>query len=350
MAKQNENPLAVYVSGLSRDLSKLLPRALTKAEPDAIHRVRVTTRRLGSVLRLLSPRNRRKKRSPAEEKLRRLRRRLGKVRDLDVMLARLQAFEKQHPAAARWLISIIREKRAKSAERLGGRESLAGVASHDGELASAAARAQAQAIPGFARTIREQLDEFCERANSLSLQPGARRAGEGEIDLHSLRISGKRLRYSLEIAAAAGASLLTQTQSRLKRIQDVLGDWHDYVVLAQFAIKIAAKGNLAIEKPEIFRQVLALVQELADCAKRQIYEFIGAWKQSRAEITQAVGQIVASNSKRGRNDSVSRAARKSAKRRQGSSAAADTARDSGNQGPRGVTKASAIARFGDLAQ
>src|SRR6476646_9438316 len=80
--------LAAYVENLFRDLARRLPTAFIKSQPEAIHKVRVTTRRIHAVIGLLHSHLKSKDVRALEGTLRKLRRRLGRIRDTDVMIGR----------------------------------------------------------------------------------------------------------------------------------------------------------------------------------------------------------------------------------------------------------------------
>ena len=107
----------------------------------------------------------------------------------------------------------------------------------------------------------------------------------------ALRISGKKTRYSLEIAAATGAPLPREILDQFKRIQDALGDWHDCVVLAQYAMKLAVKRELALHNPALLESVLKMINAMSGDATAGIEAFITAWTSSRDQISAAVGKL-----------------------------------------------------------
>jgi CHAD domain-containing protein len=71
-----------------------------------------------------------------------------------------------------------------------------------------------------ARVMRTRLKEFYSRWRDLDRRPTA-------AELHDLRISGKRLRYSAETLCDFYADRLALLLDLLKKIQDVLGEMQD---------------------------------------------------------------------------------------------------------------------------
>src|SRR5438876_11826117 len=83
------------------------PRALGQGDEDSIHDARVATRRMRAALRLIKPLIDDEHRKLLARALRKLRRRLGPARDLDVMIAHLEKLKRarSHQAAIEWLSS-----------------------------------------------------------------------------------------------------------------------------------------------------------------------------------------------------------------------------------------------------
>ena len=79
-------PLCQYMDELVESMRKDTPAALKQFDEDAIHDTRVATRRLKAALELLEPVLSDAHRKPVAKAGKRLRRRLGPMRDLDVML------------------------------------------------------------------------------------------------------------------------------------------------------------------------------------------------------------------------------------------------------------------------
>lgn len=71
------------------------------------------------------------------------------------------------------------------------------------------------------RVMRTRLREFYSHWRDLDQRPTAEQ-------LHAMRISGKRLRYSAETLRDLYADRLTLLLDLLKKIQDVLGEMQDY--------------------------------------------------------------------------------------------------------------------------
>src|SRR5437899_840477 len=98
---------------LVEGLRKQVPAALKRFEEDAIHDARVSTRRLKAATDLLEPVLSAEHRKPFARAGKKLRRRLGPLRDLDVMIGHLQGIQRaaKHRVAAKWLEGRLTEAR-----------------------------------------------------------------------------------------------------------------------------------------------------------------------------------------------------------------------------------------------
>src|SRR4051812_43418946 len=86
-------PLCAHLDALVDELRGFVPAALQQFDKEAIHRARVTTRRLKAALDLLSPCLDSGHQKPFANLGRKLRQRLGPLRDVDVMLGHLDEIE-----------------------------------------------------------------------------------------------------------------------------------------------------------------------------------------------------------------------------------------------------------------
>ena len=68
--------------------------------------------------------------------------------------------------------------------------------------------------------LRQRLGEFEERASEV-------KPNDDPNDIHQLRIAAKRLRYSMEAVSGLGYGNADRAMAWLKRLQDRLGDLHD---------------------------------------------------------------------------------------------------------------------------
>lgn len=228
-------------------------RALLKlsSEQDAesVHGFRTASRRLQILIEELLP-NRDRNQKKLLRMLNRIRNRAGKVRDLDVQLAALRSLKvPQQPRRKTQLMHGLIELREKHEKKL--RKLLSKTAIR--EIRKRLRRASKQARPENSRdaltVARSILGEVVRPAgpvnaglnksgpdNTALINPGPDNPGPINEDLlHRYRIVVKRARYAAEFAPKSSAS--AQLIAELKRLQDAVGNWHDWLTLTQSAAK-----------------------------------------------------------------------------------------------------------------
>jgi CHAD domain-containing protein len=270
-----------YLDGLLEQLRTHAATAILRRDEEAVHDARVATRRLGAALKLLAPvlePHRRLSRT-----LRKLRRRLGPVRDLDVMIGHLA---EDHPEdtcpAADWLREELEDQRRTAREELGRRAGLLG-------------KLQPECVPWrgledgrVQELLREGLPPLVEHWETCARALGT----EKSLDAHELRVLGKQLRYTLELAAQAGLEVPEDLLKRFKRLQDELGLWHDGVVLCQAALAAAMDGERAYTDSRLFGQLLELGQAQWNLAQERLGRFRQLWAAVGSEVCQQIEQLL----------------------------------------------------------
>lgn len=287
-------PLLDHLDHLVEDLQRLVPPALRDSDEQAIHQSRVATRRLKAGVDLFRPVLSDDVRRRFAKTTRRLRRRLGPLRDLDVMLDHLGALSKQarHAPAVAWLAGQLRAKRetarGESREDASPAKVLAKLASwHDvrAEMVEAAEAVDSLLV----ESIHLQLDAFAEQAERIICPPGQSRATAGAAqDVHQLRIAGKALRYTLEMAKEQGRPLDRRVMRSFKRMQEALGLWHDFVVLTEWAMRASLEGLLAHRDAKLQAAVLALARLTLGRAQQRLTKFGEMWAEQGAQLAQTI--------------------------------------------------------------
>jgi len=141
----------------------------------------------------------------------------------------------------------------------------------------------------LAESLHLQLDAFAERAGRIV------KHGQGEAansqrrqDPHQLRIAGKLLRYTLELAQAQGHKLPASVLRSFKSMQEALGDWHDDVVLIECAMQTSLDGSLAYHDAEMQQNLLSLAQLFARRAAHELEKFSTLWEQRGQEVADVI--------------------------------------------------------------
>lgn len=254
-----------------RELKRQARLVRDATDPEAVHQMRVATRRLRAALRVF----RAHLRVPhtVARGLRRLARRLGAVRDCDVLIA---LAETKHLGALRGaerermarLVGRWRRRRERAQDRLVQ------------ELQRARHRALLKALTRFAKhpepaapheavAARVLSDAVDAQAERLARHPGMTLPAPAPAALHDLRIGFKRLRYTLDFHAAAFGLSYDEERRLARQMQEVLGEIHDRdLLLDRLATgKGAWKGpwpglhrRLATERQALIRRFLRLRQ------------------------------------------------------------------------------------------
>jgi CHAD domain-containing protein len=203
---------------LEQDLVKLS----SKPRAENVHRFRTGTRRLQILLAELSAKLDRNQKKLLKM-LGRIRKRAGKVRDLDVQLAALRALKiPREPRRKTQLVNRLIELRGRQEKKL--RKSV----EEDtvSETRKRLKRASKNFKPEASRDPIAVARGMLERINRED-------APVTEALLHQYRILSKRARYAAEFAETSAEA--EKFVAGLKRVQDALGDWHDWLTLTQTA-------------------------------------------------------------------------------------------------------------------
>lgn len=223
---------AEHIRKLFRRLAETLKRIQARPTAEAVHHLRTTVRRLETVLGA-------EERSGTKKLLKqlgRLRRRAGKVRDLDVQLLALRSI---HVQVSRRDLAILERQLMKT---------------HSKRERRLQAAVEAELSEGLSRRMNRILKTVTAagpRADSRKdyvaaalrkFQAVAQRYPEfKDQNLHEFRIRCKRVRYLAELGGTNPRSKLAITE--LTRIQDSVGEWHDWVALTATAEQVLSHTN-----------------------------------------------------------------------------------------------------------
>jgi len=211
-------------------------------DPEELHQMRVAVRRMRATLKAARPLLDRAWADDLRAELGWLGRVLGPVRDADVLLERLRsraaAFDDASRRAAETLLATL------VAERETARAEMLSALSSDRYTTLLRRLAAAVAKPFPTATTRggtagPALVELV-RTEFRRLSKAVRRAGDDPPDdvLHALRIQGKRLRYTGELAAVSGGKPIRKLVASTVALQDVLGEHQDACVAQQRAVAL----------------------------------------------------------------------------------------------------------------
>ncbi len=252
----------------------------------AVHRARVATRRLREALPVLEHERRGIRR--LRKDLRALTRALGPVRELDVTLGlvvRLLHDEATHETALEIVRVRLMERRLRRRARL-----LRDIDELD--IAGILARVRALSAHGSDRPadrqapldraqIRRRMATRATRLGRAVDRAGALYAPEA---LHAVRIAVKKLRYGLELGRAARVVGAARAATRLRRYQDLLGEWHDWQMLSAHASRVQGATPVDHER-------LADFTALASCAEDHCRALHAQFMTARPELTALVEEV-----------------------------------------------------------
>lgn len=237
---------------LSIRLLALLEKVSARAGTEDVHRLRTTVRRLEVQLASPPARVANRDANKVAKSLKALRRKAGKVRDIDVHLGLLKP-PRLSPSPARRPRASGPPKAQPWAQ---SQDKLRQILQHKRDRQLGALRALvAEAAP----LLESRLPALVERRPqaTVSLRDAHQRASRarqrflqwtrdipGDVQgLHQLRIRTKKLRYSLEpLQACEEAAGLV---AKLKQVQDAIGKWHDWVTLEQLAARYLDSSDAA---------------------------------------------------------------------------------------------------------
>jgi CHAD domain-containing protein len=252
-----------------RRFMKLLPEVLSGERVEAVHDLRVWSRRLQQVLVTMFPREQENRAGSLIRSLRRARRGLSGWRDCDVLIAlvdrRLRKLKNPDEQQA-WRVvhSYLAERREKeinrARQRLARRKLFTLAQSTEQLLKQRGPDTAANAVVTYADFIA-RVSELIKAAYA-NWQAALTRAAESAspADTHNFRIKTKQLRYRMELARDLGDKELLLPLNWLKSLQDSLGQWHDRAELARIATVAIADPEFLLNGP---RPASLLLKRLA---------------------------------------------------------------------------------------
>jgi CHAD domain-containing protein len=250
------SPAAEVVLGYVRDQVAAIWRydpLVRRDAPDAVHQMRVATRRARSALQAFGTIIDRDATRPLCAELKWLAATLGPARDGEVMLARLTADLAAIPPAlvvgpvetritAHFTAELAQARRTALAALDGQRylrllDDLDALLS-DPPLTPRATRTAGKALAKPVRRATRRLQR------ALDAVPGAE---DRDAAIHEARKATKRARYAAEAAVPALGRTASRQAAQAKELQQLLGDHHDSVVARAVLLELAEKARAAGE-------------------------------------------------------------------------------------------------------
>src|SRR6201997_4881176 len=211
-----------HVQRIFAKTERELDRLSSEKHAKAVHSFRTSSRRLETLLEEIAPR-RDRHRKKLLKMLSAIRRRAGKVRDLDVQLEALRSLKvPQEPRRKTHLMQSLIELRLKREAKLRKLLRKRDIRDIRKRLDQAYKAFETEGARDPLAVARQMLASAITTGSSLDAEK-----------LHRCRIAVKRARYAAELAQKSPAA--TRFIAELKRMQDALGNWHDWQLLTETA-------------------------------------------------------------------------------------------------------------------
>lgn len=296
------------------------PAARLGEGPEPLHKLRVTARRMDTILTLFRaclPASLRRSRPT----LKRLRDALGAVRDVDIRLEALNAYcgdvpEGDRPALAPLLQHLRSERvRARSAmlrvlDAAPARDWFDSLAHQLATAASSGPSGASRSAPALRLVpalIRKRYRKLRKCARRLTPESSMR-------EFHEVRIRAKKLRYALELAARTYSKPADAMLTALHDFQSRLGTQHDADVTARYLTQLATDPPASFTAATLF-----IMGRMAERHAREAARIGGKvakpwrrvhgkrWRALRTRMRELRHEAHESNSKesrRGRDDAL----------------------------------------------
>ena len=274
---------------------------------ECLHRMRVASRRLRSLLPLFIDCLPPKQSVRWRKQLRRVTRALGKARDADVQIVCLQealdgcSDDRQRPGLERLLLRFKQQRQAmqtplvSTLERLTSRRHISRM---ETALRYLLATSQLYASPESTRhAYQRSRSAILRRLQAVLAAVATIRGPQSGAELHATRIAIKRLRYTLQAFAPLYPDTLNDAIRTTRKLQDVLGNLHDCDVwvdtLPQFLEAEKARTLVYFGDTEHFEALSPGVMALRDQRQQRrvnyYEEFETLWR--RAQDKDVWGQL-----------------------------------------------------------
>ncbi len=246
---------------------------LERGDVGSLHRVRVASRRIRELVPILQLEASTSRK--LNKRLRRVTRRLGAVRELDVLLLlidELHVSRPMHQQALRRVRGVVAAARDTARKRLKGHlpvEDLQRLGRKLGRIVDRSDDESAGTTRGKAqvRAVQWAIDaRVAHHAARLHATMDAAGAVYIPDRLHSVRIATKKLRYAFELWEDVRGERNTDPIRALKRIQALLGRMHDLEVM----IERVRATQAALAEPNVmaWRELNDLEATLEDMCRR----------------------------------------------------------------------------------
>ncbi len=261
---------------LGRQMSSfvaLFAKVLSDEDADAVHDLRVCTRRLQQLLSSLVPDKTIHKARTIRRTLRGVRRAVGQWRNCDVALQWISRAERRsaNPNRRRGWV-LVRE--SITAERKHAiNKARCRLLKSDGLTVSQRAQQLIALPPERLGSVNQ---DWVVRASiaraSIEWHNVLARAIEDRSmqNIHAFRIQLKRMRYRVELARDLGVADAKPLIGWFKTLQDRLGHWHDRQELNHFIARALTNYDVLLKEPRVAMELLKEVEKNIAISSREV--------------------------------------------------------------------------------
>jgi CHAD domain-containing protein len=282
LARYQNEQLARFRSNLSQ--------AIATGDVEAVHDLRVASRRLHDALELMGACLGRKRIRRTQRSLKRVRKAFRKVRDLDVLRVSLSdlfgagAAEADALAALESVLQRRRERAAAEAKRVGQRQRLTREVASVEDLTAAFTRLGAHEPT----LIEEALNDMLRQRAAALARKDPRNDG---IGLHETRICVKRTRYCAQLLQEYGCTKANELLEGLARMQTLLGHWNDQIVAARIISRLASRRRMLSTQTAASEKLLECAARRTEAAMADRQTAVEQWPALVALVRQSVPDL-----------------------------------------------------------
>lgn len=267
---------------LYNQMMENLPGTRSGSDIEALHDMRVASRRLRAALRIFRPCLPVEYRTDVEEMVKSVTQALGVVRDHDVFIDYLNDFKKAHPDVnIKWLIK--REDASRKIERQQMLEALDKFTTDN--PSSGFTLLLENVTKTLADSNRLKKNQFGERSgapvtkriDALMVYDEIINDEDNVSGLHMMRIAAKKLRYTLEAFSPCFGEPFINAVNGVKALQEFLGQVHDCDV---WIVKL--NGYLAESRN--IESLNALITERTEARKNAYLNALDIWPGLKENI------------------------------------------------------------------
>jgi len=264
--------------------------SLTTEDMEAVHDLRVASRRLSDALNLMGAWVGRKRTARAQRALKRIRKAFRNVRDLDVFRLSLSEDAGQGMIdidLAAQIESIFGERRQRAlaearrtAEQPECSEEIDAIEQMNETFLELAQRKPGKLEKQLGRMLQERAEALLEHDPRME-----------EANLHETRICVKKMRYCAQLVDTCKCLGSHNLMDLLVEMQDTLGHWSDQVVAVRTLGRLAGRWKLVSYQTAFSEKILEYAVSRAKVAMNDQQKVLAQWTALAASVQVAVPSL-----------------------------------------------------------